>query len=66
MPSAYSARENPALMALCYACQKKTPTELMVSLTGNENGGRSYYSVCLACAGKGWRPPGFAGVYQRM
>jgi len=66
MPSAFSARDNAALTATCCACQKTTPTELMVSLTGNQDGGHKYYSVCLACAGKGWRPPGFAGVYQRQ
>jgi cytochrome P450 len=61
-----SGRRIVALTATCCACQKTTPTELMVSLTGNQDGGHKYYSVCLACAGKGWRPPGFAGVYQRQ
>ena len=66
MPSAYSAQNNAALVARCIACHKTLPTAVMVSLTGHENGGRTYAAVCLACAGKGWRPPGFAGVYQRQ
>ena len=66
MPSAYSAENNVALVAACTACQKTIPTAGMVSLTGYENGGHTYSSVCLACASKGWRPPGFAGVYQRL
>jgi len=36
----------------------------MVALTGNENGKRLQFSVCVACADKGWRPPGFSGIYQ--
>jgi hypothetical protein len=66
MPSTFSARDNAALRAICCACQKATPTDSMVSLTGNEHRRHKYYSVCLVCAGKGWRPPGFAGVYQRQ
>ena len=66
MPSAYSAENNVALVATCTACQKTLPTTLMVALTGSEKSGRTYNVVCLACAGKGWRPPGFAGVYQRQ
>jgi hypothetical protein len=64
MPSAYSAESNPALVARCIACQKTLPTALMVSLTGHENGSDTHIAICLACAGNGWRPPGFAGVYQ--
>jgi hypothetical protein len=64
MPSTFSAKDNVALAATCRACQKTIPTSLMVSLNGHEDGILKYYSVCLVCAGKGWRPPGFAGVYQ--
>jgi len=52
MPSAFSARDNAALTATCCACQKTTPTELMVSLTGNEDGGHKYYSVSLRAQAK--------------
>jgi len=38
----------------------------MISLTGHQDRIRKYYSVCLECAAKGWRPAGFAGVYQRQ
>ena len=65
MPSAYSAESNVALVAICTACQKSLPTALMVTLTGSNHSRRTYSAVCLACAGKGWRPAGFAGVYQR-
>jgi len=64
MPSALSARENTALVATCCACQKTMPTELMVSLTGQHDGNVDQHSICLVCAGKGWRPPGFNGIYQ--
>jgi hypothetical protein len=65
MPSAFSARDNKALTAICMSCQKPTPTALMVSLPGPENGsGAKQYSVCFVCANKGWRPPGFSGVYS--
>ncbi len=64
MPSAYSAENNVALVATCTACQRSLPTVLMVNLAGWDNSRRTYSAVCLACAGKGWRPPGFAGVYQ--
>jgi hypothetical protein len=64
MPSACSAESNAALVAPCIACKKTLPTALMVTLTGSENGCQTRAAVCLACAGKGWRPPGFAGVYQ--
>jgi hypothetical protein len=62
MPSE-KAKENKALIATCVACNKSVPTESAVSLTGVENGGRKYFVVCLPCANKGWRPPGFIGVY---
>lgn len=64
MPSTFSARENKALLAICVSCLKPTQTVLMVGLTGTENGnGPKQYSVCFPCANKGWRPPGFNGVY---
>jgi hypothetical protein len=66
MPSTFSAKDNPALTASCCACQKTTPTSLMVSLTGHEQRRLKYHSVCLECAAKGWRPAGFWGVYQRQ
>ncbi len=62
MPSE-KAKDNKALQATCSACQKRFSVELMVSLTGRDNGQRRYYSVCIPCANKGWRPPGFSGVY---
>ncbi len=64
MPSAFSAKENKALTAVCFACQQTTPTASMVSLAGLENGQPKYYPVCLSCANGGWRPPGFSGLYQ--
>ena len=65
MPSTFSARENKALTAICVSCLKPTPTALMISLTGSGNGsGPRQYSVCFACANKGWRPPGFSGIYS--
>jgi hypothetical protein len=64
MPSAFSAKDNKALVAICFACQKTTPTALMISLAGRENGRPKHYSACLLCANKGWRPPGFSGIYQ--
>jgi hypothetical protein len=63
MPSE-KAKENKTLVALCAACQKSFSTEVMVSLTGRDNGRPQSYSVCVACADQGWRPPGFAGVYR--
>ena len=39
MPSE-KAKENKALVATCAACQKAVSTEMMVALTGNENGKR--------------------------
>jgi len=66
MPSAFSAKDNAALTASCCACQKTTPTSLMISLTGHQDRIRKYHSVCLECAAKGWRPAGFVGVYQRQ
>jgi hypothetical protein len=62
MPSD-KARENKALVATCAACNKTASTEVMVSLTGRENGKPKAYVVCDVCANKGWRPPGFSGVY---
>ncbi len=62
MPSD-KAIENKALVATCVACKRPVSTELMVSLSGRDNGKPKAYSVCVACANHGWRPPGFAGVY---
>lgn len=62
MPSE-KAKENKALIATCVACVKPASTEMMVSLAGRENGRPKQFAVCIACANKGWRPPGFAGVY---
>ncbi|MGO9060914.1 MAG: hypothetical protein ACLQU2_26560 [Candidatus Binataceae bacterium] len=63
MPSE-KAKENKALVAVCAACNKSFSTEVMVSLTGRDNGRPQPYAVCVACADKGWRPPGFSGVYR--
>lgn len=63
MPSE-KAKENKALVALCVACQKSCSTEVMVGLSGRDNGRPRQYSVCVACADRGWRPPGFTGVYH--
>lgn len=62
MPSD-KARENKALVAICEACNKSVSTEIMVSLPGRDNGKPRWWRVCVACANKGWRPPGFSGVY---
>ena len=62
MPSE-KAKENKALIATCVACNKAVSTETAVSLTGMEDGRRKPFVVCIPCANKGWRPPGFAGVY---
>jgi hypothetical protein len=62
MPSE-KAKDNKALVATCAACNKTVSTELMVSLAGHENGRPQQFIVCIACADKGWRPPGFNGVY---
>jgi len=64
MPSAFSAKDNKALIEIRLACQKITPTALMISLAGAENGRPKYSVVCLACANNGWRPPGFSRLYQ--
>lgn len=64
MPSGFSAKDNKALVAACLACQKITPTALMISLAGAENGRPKYSAVCLSCANNGWRPPGFSRLYQ--
>jgi hypothetical protein len=45
MPSAFSAKGNKALVAICCACQKTTPTALMISLAGRENGRPKHGSV---------------------
>lgn len=63
MPSE-KAKENKALVAVCAACNKSFSTEVMVSLTGRDNGRAQLHSVCVACADQGWRPPGFTGVYR--
>jgi hypothetical protein len=63
MPSE-KAKDNKTLVAVCAACNKTQSTELMVSLAGRRENGRShYFAVCIACADDGWRPPGFNGVY---
>ena len=62
MPSE-KAKENKNLVATCVACGKPVSTESMVSLRGREDGVAKSWSVCVLCANKGWRPPGFAGVY---
>jgi len=62
MPSE-KAKENKSLTATCVACNKPGSTETMVGLTGRDNGRPKQFTVCIACANKGWRPPGFAGVY---
>jgi len=63
MPSE-KAKDNKALIATCAACQKSFSTEIMVALTGWEDGKRRQYPVCVDCADKGWRPPGFSGLYR--
>ncbi|HEY6420403.1 MAG TPA: hypothetical protein VIX59_15515 [Candidatus Binataceae bacterium] len=63
MPSE-KAKDNKSLVATCVACGKSVSTESAVSLTGAEDGRRKYFTVCFPCANKGWRPPGFAGVYN--
>ena len=62
MPSD-KAKQNKALMATCVACNKPVSTESAVSLTGIEDGHHKQFVVCNVCANKGWRPPGFAGLY---
>ena len=62
MPSE-RAKDNKALIATCVACNKPVSTEIMVSLLGFENGKYKQFSVCIACANDGWRPPGFEGIY---
>ncbi len=63
MPSE-KAKDNKSLMATCIACQKSFSTEIMVALAGIEDAKRRQYPVCVACADKGWRPPGFSGIYR--
>ena len=62
MPSE-KAKDNKSLIATCVACNKPVSTEIAVSLAGVENGRRKVSVVCVACANKGWRPPGFRGIY---
>ena len=62
MPSE-KAKGNKALVATCVACQKSLSTEMMVSLSGREDGRSKQFTVCIPCANGGWRPPGFIGVY---
>jgi hypothetical protein len=57
------AKDNKTLVAACVACSKVLSTEVMVSLTGYENGRRKEFPVCINCAQGGWRPPGFTGLY---
>jgi hypothetical protein len=61
--SSNKAKENKSLTATCTACNKPVSTESAVSLTGSENGTRKQFVVCVQCANKGHRPPGFIGVY---
>ncbi len=63
MPS-NKAKENKALVAICVACNKSVSTESAVSMTGVEDGHPGQFTVCIACANGGWRPPGFAGLYS--
>jgi uncharacterized protein with PIN domain len=62
MPSD-KAKQNKALSATCVACNKPVSTESAVSLTGIEDARHKQFVVCNVCANKGWRPPGFAGLY---
>ena len=62
MPSD-KAKQNKALVAICAAHNKPVSTESAVALMGIEDGRRKQFIVCNACANKGWRPPGFTGVY---
>lgn len=62
MPSE-KAKENKALAATCCVCEKSFSTEMMVAMPGSEDGRRRQYPVCIGCAQKGWRPPGFSGIY---
>ena len=62
MPSE-KAKDNKALVATCVACQKSLSTEVMVSLSGRDDGRLKQFTVCVPCANGGWRPPGFSGIY---
>jgi hypothetical protein len=62
MPSE-KAKDNKALTATCAACNKTVSTETAVGLSGFENGLQRIFAVCVPCANKGWRPPGFKGIY---
>ena len=57
-------RTNKALTATCVACDKPVSTESAVALTGAEDGRHKQSVVCVTCANKGWRPPGFGGLYS--
>ena len=63
MPSE-KAKDNKALVATCTACQKSLSTEVMVSLSGRDNGRAKQFTVCVPCANRGWRPPEFSGIYM--
>jgi hypothetical protein len=58
------AKNNKALMATCVACGKPMSTESAVALMGAEEGRGKQFVVCVTCANGGWRPPGFAGLYN--
>lgn len=62
MPSD-KAKQNKALTATCVACNKPVSTESAVALTGIEDARHKQFVVCNVCANKGWRPPGFVGLY---
>jgi hypothetical protein len=46
MPSE-KAKDNKALVATCAACQKSLSTEVMVSLSGRDNGRPRQFTVCV-------------------
>lgn len=62
MPSE-KAKDNKAQAASCASCNKQTSSETMVSLLGQVHGKYKQFDVCLTCADRGWRPPGFEGIY---
>ncbi|MFZ0658063.1 MAG: hypothetical protein WBE78_07180 [Candidatus Binataceae bacterium] len=63
MPSE-KAKDNKSLVVTCAACGKPVSTESAVALMGAEDGRRKQSVVCVTCANKGWRPPGFGGLYS--
>jgi hypothetical protein len=63
MPSD-KAKENKNLVVTCAACSKSVSTESAVALMGTDDGRAKQFVVCVPCANKGWRPPGFAGLYS--